>query len=422
MPLKARPSRWPFPVTVAWLAVATWAAAADWNQFRGPMADGRAGSPALPRSWSETDNIRWKTPIPGKAWASPVAADGRIWLANATEDGRRLSAVGVDAETGRVLHDVTLFEIAEPPFCHPYNSPASPTPVIAGGKVFVHFGSAGTACLDAATAEILWKRQDLPCDHHRGPGSSPIPWQDRLFINFDGVDLQYVVALDQATGKTLWKTDRDIDYGSDDGDMKKAYGTPAVIEHDGRPMLVSPAAVATVAYDPTTGAELWKVYHGGYNSAARPLVGGGLLIVTTAGGDNVVAIRPDGSGDVTKTHVAWKFKKSAPTRPSQAVVGDHLYLVSDTGVFSCVELATGRIAWQERRSGRHSASPVESGGLLWWCDEDGTTVVTQATPERFELVAENKLDAGCMASPAVVGDDLVIRTKTHLYRIGAGRP
>ncbi|NCX98905.1 MAG: quinonprotein alcohol dehydrogenase, partial [Planctomycetia bacterium] len=257
------------------------------------------------------------------------------------------------------------------------------------------------------------------CDHHRGPGSSPIPWRDRLFVNFDGYDQQYVVALDQATGKTLWKTDRDIAYGSDNGDMKKAYGTPAVIEHEGRPALVSPAAVATIAYDPATGAELWKVYHGGYNAAARPVFAGGLVIVTTAGGDNVVAIRPGGTGDVTKTHVAWKFKKSAPTRPSQAVVGDHLYLVSDTGVFSCVALATGQIAWQERRTGRHSASPVESGGLLWWCDEDGTTVVTKANPERFELVAENKLDAGCMASPAVIGDDLVIRTKTHLYRIGA---
>jgi len=329
--------------------------------------------------------------------------------------------VCVDAETGRILHDVTLFEIAEPAFCHPYNSPASPTPVLAGGKVFIHFGSAGTACLDAATAQILWKRQDLPCDHHRGPGSSPIPWRDRLFVNFDGYDQQYVVALDQATGKTLWKTTRDIAYGSDDGDMKKAYGTPAVIEHEGRPALVSPAAVATIAYDPATGAELWKVYHGGYNAAARPVFAGGLVIVTTAGGDNVVAIRPGGTGDVTKTHVAWKFKKSAPTRPSQAVVGDHLYLVSDTGVFSCVAIATGQIAWQERRTGRHSASPVESGGLLWWCDEDGTTVVTKANPERFELVAENKLDAGCMASPAVIGDDLVIRTKTHLYRIGAER-
>ena len=405
-------------VPMAMVAHARAAATADWDQFRGPTADGRAPAATLPLEWSETENVRWKTPIPGKAWASPVAADGRIWLANATEDGTRLSAVCVDADTGRVLHDVTVFEIAEPAFCHPYNSPASPTPVLANGKLFVHFGSAGTACLDAATGEILWSRQDLPCDHHRGPGSSPIPWQDRLFINFDGFDHQYVVALDQATGKTLWKTDRTIDYRSDDGDMKKAYGTPAVIEQAGRTLLVSPAAVATVAYDPATGRDVWQVYHGGYNASARPLLAGGLVIVTTAGGDNVVAIRPDGTGDVTQTHVVWKFKKSAPTRPSQAAVKDHLYLVSDTGVFSCVELATGKIAWQERRTGRHSASPVESGGRLWWCDEDGTTVVTAANPERFELLAENTLEAGCMASPAVIGNDLVIRTKTHLYRIG----
>jgi outer membrane protein assembly factor BamB len=402
--------------------VASFATAADWDQFRGPTGDGRAPAAALPLAWSETENVRWKTAIPGKAWASPVAAAGRIWLANATEDGTRLSAVCVDADTGRILHDLTLFEPAEPAFCHPYNSHASPTPVLAGGKVFIHFGSAGTACLDAASGEILWKREDLPCDHHRGPGSSPIPWRDRLFINFDGFDRQYVVALDQATGNTRWQTDRDINYRSDDGDMKKAYGTPAVIEHEGRAALVSPAAVATVAYDPETGSELWKVYHGGYNAAARPVSAGGLVIVTTAGGDNVVAIRPGGSGDVTQSHVAWKFRKSAPSRPSQAVVGDHLYLVSDTGVFSCVELATGRIAWQERRTGRHSASPVESGGRLWWCDEDGTTVVTKANPERFELLAENTLDAGCMASPAVIGDDLVVRTKTHLYRIRAASP
>jgi len=404
---------------VAWGVVGT-GRAADWDQFRGPTADGRAGWADLPREWAEGRNIRWKTPIPGKAWASPVASANRIWLANATEDGTRLSAVCIDASNGRVLHDVTVFEIAAPAFCHAYNSHASCTPVLVGDRLFVHYGSAGTACLDATTGEVLWRRQDLPCDHHRGPGSSPIPWRDRLFVNFDGVDRQYVVSLDRATGRTLWQTTRDIDYGSDDGDMKKAYCTPTVVEHDGRCELVSPAAVATVAYDPATGGELWKAYHGGYNAAARPLLAAGLVIVTTSGGDNVVAIRPGGTGDVTRTHVAWKFRKSAPTRPSQVVVGDHLYMVSDTGVFTCVELATGVARWQERRSGRFSASPISSGDRLLWCDEDGTTFVTAANPERFELLAENRLEAGCMASPAVIGDDLVLRTKTHLYRIGAG--
>ena len=389
----------------------------SWNQFRGFDGSG-ATAAALPLEWSETHNVRWKTPVPGKAWASPVEADGRIWLANATEDGRRLSAVCVDAATGGILHDITLFEPAEPMFCHPYNSYASPTPVVTNGRVFMHFGSAGTACLDAATGAVVWKRDDLPCDHHRGPGSSPIAVDDLLVVNFDGFDVQYVVALEQATGRTAWKTDRTIDYGSDNGDLKKAYCTPTVIEHAGRRQLVSPAAVGTVAYDPVTGRELWKVHHGGFNAAARPLFAGGVIVIVVEGGDRVVAVRPDGEGDVTRTHVAWKFGKSTPTRPSPCAVGDHLYMVSDRGIFTCLDLRSGESVWQERREGRHSAALLESHGRLYACDEDGTTVVVAADPTGYRILAENRLDDGCMASPCVVGDDLVLRTKTHLYRIG----
>ena len=404
-----------------WAGAWVCAAAADsWNQFRGPTADGRSASRSLPTEWSERTNVRWKTPIPGKAWASPVEADGKIWLANATEDGRRLSVLGVDAATGRIVHDITVFEIAEPMFCHDYNSYASSTPVIEGQRLWLHYGSAGTACIDTASGKTLWSRQDLHCDHHRGPGSSPILFENLLVLCFDGFDVQYVTALDKNTGETVWKTDRSIDYGSGDGDTKKAYCTPTVVEHGGRLQLVCPAAVGTVAYDPRTGKELWTVIHGGYNAAARPVYAHGVVVICTAGGDRLLAVRPDGSGDITKTNVAWKFGKSAPTRPSQSVVGDHLYMVNDTGIFSCVDVRTGEPAWFERRTGRHSASLLESAGRLYAFDEDGTAVVFEASPAGFRLVAENKLDAGCMASPAVVGDDLVVRTKTHLYRIGGG--
>jgi outer membrane protein assembly factor BamB len=347
-----------------------------------------------------------------------VEADGKIWLANATADGRRLSVIGVDAATGRIVHDITLFEIAEPMFCHDYNSYASPTPVLEGGRLWVHYGSAGTACIDTASGKTLWSRQDLPCDHHRGPGSSPILFENLLILCFDGFDVQYVAALDKITGATVWKTDRSIDYGSDNGDMKKAYCTPTVLEHGGRLQLVCPAAVGTVAYDPRTGRELWTVMHGGYNAAARPVYAHGVVVICTAGGDRLLGVRPDGSGDITKDSVVWKFGKSAPTRPSQSVVGDHLYMVNDTGIFSCIDIRTGETAWSERRSGRHSASLVESAGRLYAFDEDGAAIVYDASPVGFRLVAENKLDDGCMASPAVVGDDLVVRTKTHLYRIG----
>jgi len=394
------------------------AAEPAWNQFRGPAADGHSRSQNLPTSWSETENIRWKTPVPGKAWSSPVVANNLVWLSNATEDGRRLSLVAVDAVTGEKRRDQTVFEVAEPMFCHPFNSYASPTPVTDGDRIWVHYGSAGTACIETASGNVCWQRQDLPCDHHRGPGSSPILFDNLLILTFDGFDRQYVVALDKRTGRTAWKADRSIDYGSDDGDFKKAYCTPTVLDHGGRLQLVSPAAVATIAYAPRTGKELWKVYHGGYNAAARPIYSHGLVIICTAGGDRLLAVRPEGTGDITATNVVWKFGKSAPTRPSQSVVGDHLYMVSDTGIFSCLDITTGEVRWSHRQSGRYSASLVESGGRLYACDEDGGCVVFQANPQRFELLAENRLAAGCMASPAVVDDDLLIRTKTHLYRIG----
>ena len=394
------------------------AAEPAWNQFRGPAADGHSRSQNLPTSWSETENIRWKTPVPGKAWSSPVVANSLVWLSNATEDGRRLSLVAVDAVTGEKRRDQTVFEVAEPMFCHPFNSYASPTPVTDGDRIWVHYGSAGTACIETASGNVCWQRQDLRCDHHRGPGSSPILFDNLLILTFDGFDRQYVVALDSRTGRTAWKADRSIDYGSDDGDFKKAYCTPTVLDHGGRLQLVSPAAVATIAYAPRTGKELWKVYHGGYNAAARPIYSHGLVIICTAGGDRLLAVRPEGTGDITATNVVWKFGKSAPTRPSQSVVGDHLYMVSDTGIFSCLDITTGEVRWSHRQSGRYSASLVESGGRLYACDEDGGCVVFQANPQRFELLAENRLAAGCMASPAVVDDDLLIRTKTHLYRIG----
>lgn len=405
-----------FTAVLLWLAVPC-LSAEPWNQFRGARGDGQAGAAALPLQWSETQNVTWKTAIHGKAWSSPVVWGERIWLTSATEDGHQLFALCVDARTGQIVHDRLVFEIAEPMFCYPYNSYASPTPVVEEGRVWVHFGSAGTACLDADSGRVLWSRQDLPCDHWRGPGSSPIVFRDLLIVNFDGYDLQYVVALDKHTGKTAWKADRSIDYGTDDGDYKKAYSTPAVFEHQGRLQLVSPAAIGTVAYDPLTGEELWKVYHGGYNAAARPLYSHGLVIINTQNGLRLLAVRPDGTGDVTKTHIVWDWSRQTPTRPSQLVVGDHLYMVNDQGIVSCLDMRTGEPTWTQRMGGRHTASPIHAGGRIWLFDEDGKSRVIEANPREFRLLAENPLDAGCMASPAVLDDALIVRTKTHLYRI-----
>jgi outer membrane protein assembly factor BamB len=392
--------------------------AADyWNQFRGAQTNGHAASNALPLKWSESENVTWKTAIDGKAWSSPVVWGNQIWLTNATPDGKELFAVCLDAASGDVVHNVRVFQIEKPMFCIGYNSYGSPTPVVEDGRVWVHFGSAGTACLDTGSGKVLWTRQDLPCDHLRGPGSSPITFRNLLIVLFDGADHQYAVALDKSTGDTVWKTNRTINYGTDNGDAKKAYCTPTIIEHDGRLQLICPAAVGTEAYDPLTGKELWKVYHGGFNAAARPLYSHGLVIINLEGGKRLLAVRPDGSGDVTKTHIEWTCGKSTPTRPSQLIVGDHLFMVNDKGVVSCVGMADGVPVWTHRLEGRHSASPVYANGRIYLFGEDGKMAVVAADPKEFRLLAENQLAGGCMSSPAVIDDALIIRTKTHLYRI-----
>jgi outer membrane protein assembly factor BamB len=392
-------------------------AAENWPQFRGPRGAGRADDTALPVRWSETENVRWKTFIHGKGWSSPVIWGDQIWLTTATPDGHELFAVCVEGASGKIVHDVKVFDIAKPSFCHPFNSYASPTPVIEAGRVYVHFGSAGTAGLDTASGQVLWTRQDLPCDHWRGPGSSPILYQNLLLVHFDGVDQQYLVALDRATGKTVWKRNRDIDYETDNPDLKKAYATPTIIDVGGKAQLISPGAAATFAYDPQTGRELWRVRHGGMNVAAPPQFGQGKLFLCTGdGGLGLLAVRPDGHGDVTATHIDWSYRRGTPVRCSPILLGDLLYMVNERGVVSCLEAATGRLVWQQRLDGEFTASPIYAGGALYFFNQEGKSFV-MAPGRVAKLLAINALGDGCMASPAVADGALFVRTRTHLYRI-----
>jgi outer membrane protein assembly factor BamB len=399
------------------LAFAASAFADNWPQFRGPHGNGQSDATGLPVKFGEGENVKWKTPIPGKGWSSPVVWGERIWVTTATEDGKKMSVLCVDLKTGKILRDQLVFENENPRFCHPTNSYASPTPTIEEGRIYVHFGSYGTACLDTETGEVLWTRRDLHSDDFRGPASSPILHGDLLIVHFDGVDVQFLVALDKHTGKTVWKNDRDIDYGTDNGDAMKAYSTPAVIEVEGRKQLISPAAVATLAYDPQTGRELWRVRHGGMNAAALPLFGGGLVYISAgSGGYDLVAVRPDGRGDVTDSHIAWRTGKSVPKRSSQLLLGDLYFMVNDTGIASCLDATTGDILWQHRFAGNYWASPIYADGRIYFFGQDGTIPVVAPTRE-FQLLAENKLADGFNASPAVVGRSLILRTKTHLYCI-----
>ena len=415
------------------------AASDDWPQFRGPNGDGHSDAQGLALRWSETQNITWKTPIHGRAWSSPVILSNQIWLTTATEDGRELFAVCVDRETGKVAHDLRLFEVEKPQFAHAFNTYASPTPATEPGRVYVTFGAPGTACLEAQTGRVLWERRDFVCNHYRGAGSSPILHRDLLLMHFDGSDHQFVVALDKHTGRTVWRRERSIDFKdldadgkpASEGDWRKAFATPHVARLGGQAILFSLGAKALYAYEPLTGEELWRVEERTSHSAGtRPVVGHGLVFAPTGwASGQLLALLPGRRGEVIdanadpdavsprpRLQVAWKTKRSVARKPSLLLVDDWLFMIEDGGIASCLEARNGREVWRERVGGNYSASPLYADGRIYCFSEEGKATVLEAGRE-FRVLAVNELEDGFMASPAVAGRALFLRTKTHLYRI-----
>ncbi|HEX7901056.1 MAG TPA: PQQ-binding-like beta-propeller repeat protein [Planctomycetota bacterium] len=392
-----------------------------WAEFRGPAGAGHSTSTGLPKEWSETKNVMWKTPLHGRGWSSPVVWGSQVWLTTGTPDGAALSVLCVDRESGKILVDQKLFQPEKPnDLWKKYNSYASPTPVIEEGRVYVHFGTYGTACLDTKTGKPVWARTDLACDHWRGAGSSPILHDNLVILTFDGHDVQYVVALDKKTGKNVWKTPRAHDFGTDDGDRKKGYSTPIVIEVGGQAQIISPASAATVALDPKTGQPIWWVKHKGHSPAMRSLYGNGLVYFGVGAGNELVAVKPDGKGDVTASHIAWKAGKGIGHKPSPLLVDDLIYVVADNGVASCFDAKTGASVWTQRLGGAYSASPLYADGVIWFFAEDGSATIAKPGRE-YKEVAKNKLDGGAesKSTPAIAGKALFIRTESALYRVEA---
>lgn len=392
----------------------------NWPEFRGPSGDGHADKAKVPLRWSEDEAIRWKTALPGRGWSSPVVWGNQVWVTTASDDGKQMFALCIDRGTGKVLQKILVFENEEPRFCHPTNSYASPTPVIESDRIYVHFGSYGTACLDTNTGDKLWERRDFHCDHWRGPGASPILHEGRIHVAFDGFDVQYVVTLNKHDGSTVWKADRNIDYSTDNGDHRKAYCTGLVITAEGQDQWISPSAEQTVAYAPDSGQELWRVSHGGMNVATRPLFQHGLVYITN--GDSVgkikptlLAVRPDPELS-EEERIVWTTDRSVPRRPSPVIVGDRLFMVGDDGVMSCLNAKNGEPIWRKRIPSSFRASPLVVDDRIYLFSMEGTTTVIAAGDEYQEL-AQNSLDDGCQASPAVSGNLLLVRTTTHLYAI-----
>jgi outer membrane protein assembly factor BamB len=367
--------------------------------------------------WGKDKNVAWVTPIPGLGWSSPVVVSERVYLTTAipvpnTARDQSLRALCLDAKSGKVLWQKEVFhqDGRTAPGIHSKASHASPTPLVHDGRLYVHFGHRGTACLDL-NGKVLWRNTELRYQPVHGNGGSPIVVDDKLIFNCDGGDEAFVVALDRATGKLLWKTPRNMDVPK-----KISFGTPLLITVNGKPQVISPGSGAVMAYDPTTGREIWRVTYDGYSVICRPVSGHGLVFLSTCyDSPTFLAIRPDGKGDVTKTHVAWRTRRNAPHTPSPLLIGDELYLVSDNGMASCLDAKTGRVLWEENLGEKFSASPMEAAGRIYFQSEDGVGIVVKAG-KQYEEVARNTLDEKTYASFAADDSGLYVRTATRLYK------
>jgi len=397
-----------------------------WYQFRGPSGQGIAEGANLPKRWGPEENIAWRQEIPGLGWSSPVVSGNRIFVTTAVPQGtdrqadQSLRTVCLAADSGKILWNVEVFlqEGEMAPRIHGKNSHASPTPWADGDHVYVHFGHMGTACLRQSDGEIVWSTQALSYRPTHGNGGSPVVWQDHLIFSIDGADRQEVVALDKKTGEVAWRTERDIE-----GIPKYfSFSTPLLIEVEGTTQLVSAGSGVVMALDPKSGEEIWRVRYGkGYSVVPRPVFDGGILYVCT-GYDRakLIAIRPEGEGDITDSQVLFEVDRNVPLNPSLLAIGKSIYMISDNGILTRFSAASGEVAWRERVGGNFSASPLFADGLIYLLDEAGkTTVVRQA--DGYEVVAENDLGERALASMAVDGDALLLRTEKALYRIEGGK-
>jgi outer membrane protein assembly factor BamB len=394
--------------------------ASDWPQFRGPAGDGHADATNLPTTWNETTNIAWKTAIPGKGWSSPSLYKGRLYLTAAvplavgdTEGPQSLRAICVDASRGKILWNSEVFQQpADAPKPHTKNSHASPTPLVERDQVYVHFGHAGTACLDLS-GKAIWKNTEHGYEPVHGNGASPVLVDGLLVFSCDGADDPYVVALDAASGQERWRFQR-----QSEAPNKFSFSTPTVIEVGGKKQLITPGSGVVNALEPSTGREIWRCTYGdGYSVIPKPVFGHGLLYVATGYGAPVVmAIRPDGHGDVTDTHVEWSVKKSTPHTPSLLLVGDELYMVSDKGIVTCLDALTGQEHWTQRIGGGFSASPLFADGKIYIQSEEGPALVIQPGKEFVKRAAAGFKER-TLASYAVGDRALFIRTEGNLYRV-----
>jgi outer membrane protein assembly factor BamB len=396
-----------------------------WSHLRGDRLDGHARGSGFPTEFSEDRNISWKTEIPGLAWSSPVVWGNQVWLTNATRNGNRLSAVCVDLNTGHILREIVLFEPSAIQNIHATNSYATPTPAIGEGRVYVHYGTYGTACINTADFSVVWTRTDMNCEHMQGAASSLLLHGELLIVHIEGTDVQYIAALDKNTGTTIWKTERPREFYADIAPVyRKAYTTPIVVKVNGQEQLISNGAQMCFAYDVHTGSEIWSVWYGYDSTVGMPLEYEGLVFFNSGwifeeNTPNYVkffAVDPTGSGDVTASHVRWHASQDIPQISTPVIVDGRIYMIHERGNFSCLDAVSGKVIWQDKLRGQFNASPVYAGGHIYIPEVRGTIYVIEPG-DSLRIKAENKLEGTIKATPAYVNGSMLVRTENHLYRI-----
>ncbi|HAH22596.1 MAG TPA: quinonprotein alcohol dehydrogenase [Prolixibacteraceae bacterium] len=398
----------------------------NWTHLRGSKLDGHSISTNAPVSWSETNHILWKTEIRGVAWSSPIVFGDQVWTSSATLNGEELFAVCTDFNSGKILKEVMLFKPDSLQHIHPTNSYATSTPCIEEGYVYMHFGTYGTACVDTRTYEIIWTRTDLNCDHMQGAASSPVIYKNLLILHIEGTDVQYLIALDKHTGKTIWKTNRPREfYDKIEPVYRKAFCTPIVVPVNGKDQLISNGSQLCIAYEPETGKEIWQVFYGDDSTVSMPLSWGGLVFVNSGwmfpkGGAfycRLLAVDPTGTGDVTKTHVPWETGEDVPQISTPVIVDSLIYMVHERGDLTCLNARDGKVIWKTKLKDQFNASALYASGNIYLFSVKGKSYVIKPGLT-FQLIAENQLDGMIKATPAIVRDNVILRTDKFLYRIG----
>jgi outer membrane protein assembly factor BamB len=398
----------------------------NWTHFRGSQLNGIALTENAPVTWGEESGIKWKTAIHGRGWSSPVVYADQVWVTTATTDGRELSALCLDFKTGDILYDINVFSLESSIRKHDINSFSSPTPAIEDGYVFVHYGSLGTACINTSNGNVEWTRTDIKCDHVQGPGSSAFLYKNLLILHYEGVDVRFIVALDKKTGNSVWETHRQEEpYKSIPRIGTKAYITPLLVNVKGRDLIISNGSAIINAYDPLSGEEVWSIVRGAESTVAMPFEENGIVYFETgfmvdenrSRFSELMAVNPDGTGDISRTNVLWT-RRIAPFPLSTPVIRDGLiYTVDANRTMRCFDAANGDEVWSHTLRSQFNSSPVYVNGKIYFNSTRGETLVLQAGRE-MKIIAENKLDGEIWATPAILRNSILMRTDTHLYRIG----